>query len=274
MLIPTNQEIPMIHHMFHQTTRETIPETSHRALGTPSETSEHSAVDWQSPDRFLAMLGHELQTPLTAILLTAASELMRAGGDTRRRAAAERVLSSARRMKRITEDLLDFARARRVGGLPVHPTRVDLAELAAGAAREVEDCDPGVHVRVEALGDVRGEWDSGRMMQVLVNLMQNAVQHGECGPPVDVRLVRQPDAVQIEVVNHGEPIPESEVPGLFEPFARGPSSCCRRVSVGLGLYIVSEIVAAHGGEVAAFNSPEAGTVTFGVWLPLRSAVRE
>jgi signal transduction histidine kinase len=261
-----------------------IRETSPRILDTAddrhsdqpahsisSEASGHASVGCQSPDHFVAILAHDLRAPLAAIIFTAQDELRRAG-DVRRRRAAARVLSCAERMKAMTADLLDLARARMGGGLPVRPDKVDLAELAGEALKEVEDSHPGSHVRLGVEGDVQGEWDPARMVQVLVNLMCNAVQHGAGGVPVDLRVVRQPESVRIEVANRGEPIPESEIPRLFEPFARGSRS--RPESVGLGLFIVSEIVAAHGGEVRAFNSPEAGTVTFAVQLPLRSAARE
>jgi signal transduction histidine kinase len=190
------------------------------------------------------------------------------------RAAAARILSCAQRMKGMTEDLLDFARSRFAGGLPVRPRRVDLAELATRALTEVEAARPGCRIRLEAHGDVRGAWDPARITQLIVNLVCNALQHGALGAPVDVRLVRRPDSIRIDVVNEGGPIPDSDIPRLFEPFARGHSARSRRESVGLGLFIVSAIVAAHGGNVAVLNSPEAGTVTFSVHLPLRSAARE
>jgi signal transduction histidine kinase len=87
--------------------------------------------------------------------------------------------------------------------------------------------------------------------------------------------------VEIEVVNQGDPIPDCDMARLFEPFERGHSSRARPESVGLGLFIVREIVVAHGGEVVAFNSPggdddangHAATVTFSVSVPLRSAPR-
>jgi signal transduction histidine kinase len=240
---------------------------------TSFEANAQAGVDWQSPDRFLAMLAHDLRTPLTAIILTTAAELRRAD-DARQRAAAARVLSCARRMKRMVGDLLDFARLQRVGALPVRPEKVDLAELAGEVLKEVEDSHPGSHVRLEAEGDLQGEWDPARMAQVLVNLVCNALQHGAGKAPVDVRLARQPDSVRIQVVNRGRPIPECEIPRLFEPFVRGPSARRRPDSVGLGLFIVSQIVTAHDGEIRAFNSPEAGTVTFAVRLPLRSAARD
>jgi signal transduction histidine kinase len=224
-------------------------------------------------DSFIAMLAHDLQTPLTAIILTAAAELRRTD-DAREGAAAARILGCAQRMKQMTEDLLDFARSRFASGLPVRPQRVDLAELAAKALTEVEAARPRCRIRLEAHGDVRGEWDPARITQVIVNLVCNALQHGAREAPVDVRLVRQPDAIRIDVVNEGDPIPASDMHRLFEPFARGRSARSRRESVGLGLFIVSAIVAAHGGTVAIFNSSDAGTVTFSVRLPLRSAARE
>jgi signal transduction histidine kinase len=219
------------------------------------------------------MLAHDLQTPLTAIILTAAE--LRRTGDAHQRRAAARMLTCAERMKCLTVDLLQFARLRSLGALPVHPEEVDLAELAVEAVREVEECHPGSQVRLCVGGDVKGEWDPGRIAQVLVNLVCNAVQHGERAAPVTIHLTRLENSVHVDVVNHGQPIPESEIPKLFEPFAHGGrSSSSGQDSAGLGLFIVAEIVSAHGGEVVAFNCREAGTVTFSVRLPLRSAARE
>jgi signal transduction histidine kinase len=244
-----------------------------RSPSAPPEASENAGGGRQSRDHFVGMLAHDLQTPLNAIILTAAAELRRTGAGPEL-SAAERVLRCAERMKRMTMDLLDFARARSGGGLPVRPENVDLARLAREAVTEVEESHPGCEVLLQAEGDVQGDWDPARITQVLVNLLCNAVHHGGCRAPVDIRLVRQSDSVRIDVVNQAEPIPESEMTRLFEPFARGRSSRSRPESVGLGLFIVSEIVAAHGGEVMAFNSPQAGTVTFSVRLPLHSAARE
>jgi signal transduction histidine kinase len=244
-----------------------------RCNASQPEPTHDATPDWCPRDRYLAILAHDLQTPLTAVILTAGGELRHAK-DAHQRAAALRVLGCAERMKQMTADLLDLARTRSQGTLPVKPRTVSLADLAAEAVGEVETSRPGSRIRVEAQGDVRGEWDPPRIAQVLVNLLTNAVQHGADGAPVEVRLVRCPDSIWIDVVNQGEPIPESEMPRLFEPFARGRSARSGRGSVGLGLFIVAEIVAAHGGDVRAFNSPAAGTVTFRVRVPVRSAPRE
>ena len=221
--------------------------------------------------RLLGILAHDLQTPLTAIIFTAAE--LRRTGDAHQRRAAARMLTCAERMKRMTADILEFARLRSCGVLPVRPQEVDLAELATEAVREVEESHPGRQLCLCVEGDVKGAWDPVRMTQVLVNLVCNAVQHGERGAPITMHLTRQQDSVRIAVVNQGPPIPASEMARLFEPFAHEPSPS-QPQSVGLGLFIVSEIVTAHGGDVQACHSPEAGTVTFAVRLPLRSAARQ
>jgi signal transduction histidine kinase len=227
-------------------------------------------VEHDSRDCFLGMLAHDLQTPLNAIILTATTELRH----TPRCSAAARTLRCAERMKRMTADLLDFARARFKPGVPVRPEKFDLAALAGEIVEEVEQSHPGARLRLDVEADVEGEWDRPRMAQALTNLLANAAQHGRPGSAIDVRLAREADGVRIEVVNEGEPILEPEMSSLFEPFSRGRSSRSGTESVGLGLFIVRQIIAAHGGEVLAFNSPEKGTVTFSVVLPLRSAARE
>lgn len=237
------------------------------------ETSPSRLQGKQARDHILGMLAHELRTPLTAIILTATAELKQAS-DARQRDRAARILRCAERMRRMTTDLLDFACARVGHGLSLRPQWVDVARLAEEAVTEVEESHPGTHVRVEAHGDTHGEWDPARMQQVLVNLLCTAVQRGRRGAPVALTLVRHPDSLRIEVVNHCDPIPEHDIPTLFEPFADGRSARPHPESVGLGLFIVAEIVGAHGGEVMAFNSPQAGTVTFAVQLPLRSKARE
>jgi signal transduction histidine kinase len=223
-------------------------------------------------DRFIAMLAHDLRTPLNAIALTAAAELRCAEGKDRRCAA--RVLGCAERMKRMIADLLDFAQARVGPGLPVRPERFDLRILLGEIVREIEDGHPGASVLLEGAAEILGAWDRGRIAQALSNLVSNAVHHRQPPQtPVHVRLSRQGDGVVIAVVNRSDPIPDSEIPRLFEPFERGPSSRCTRGSVGLGLFIVREIVVAHGGEVRAYNSPDEGTVTFCVALPLHCTPR-
>jgi signal transduction histidine kinase len=223
-------------------------------------------VEGDSRDLFIGMLAHDLRTPLNAIILTAGTEVRRAEGP--QRCAAARVLRCAERMRRMIADLLDFARVQLGTGIPVRPQRFSLAALAEEIIEEVQESRPGARVCLDCREEVIGEWDRDRLAQVLSNLVANAVGHGVLEGEIAVRLTRRDEVAWIEVVNRGEPIPECDMKRLFEPFERAQSSRSRPESIGLGLFIVREIVAAHGGRVTASNSAESGTVTFSVALPL------
>ncbi|HEY6100143.1 MAG TPA: ATP-binding protein [Anaeromyxobacter sp.] len=121
-------------------------------------------------------------------------------------------------------------------------------------------------MRVEASGDAHGEWDSDRLVQVVTNLVVNALKYGCRGTEVTVRVAGAGDAATLEVHNEGEPIPADLQAHLFEPYRRGEQDSGDRTSIGLGLYIAHEIVRAHGGSLAARSSASEGT-TFTVRLP-------
>lgn len=214
--------------------------------------------------QLMAVVGHDLRTPLTAILLTAESLLRR--GSAVDEVALGRIERSADRANRIIGDLLDFARARRGHALAIEPADVDLAELARRVAAEFEVGEEPAAIELSWSGDVTLRADPGRLMQALSNLVGNARQHG-AGGPIRVRVTGLDDAVTLEVANGGPPISEELLPRLFEPFLRGAGAPgVRSGSVGLGLYIVAEIVRAHRGTVGVTSTTEHGT-TFTVRLP-------
>jgi signal transduction histidine kinase len=111
-------------------------------------------------------------------------------------------------------------------------------------------------------------WDAERIAQLASNLISNAVRYGEAGHSIDVALEDGPgDALEIRVHNDGLPIPREAIPALFEPFKRGErAEHAARQGLGLGLYIVREIVRAHGGEIEVRSKAGDGT-TFIVRLP-------
>jgi len=168
-------------------------------------------------------------------------------------------------MSRLVEDVLDFSAARGGLGLALRPVATDLGLLARRALQELDGGGAG-QLALALEGDLTIEGDADRLMQVLCNLTGNALQHGE-GSPVRVEVRDRGEELQIEVRNGGAPIPPERLATLFEPFHRGDERRGSR-SLGLGLYIVQEIVRAHAGRVAA-RSDEAGTV-FEVVLPRRS----
>jgi PAS domain S-box-containing protein len=216
-------------------------------------------------EQLLAVLGHDLRNPLGAIsasafLLSRAQEL-----GAREQQAVERIRRSAARMARLVDDILDFARSRLGGGIPVTRKHMNMEEVCRATLEELQVTYPERQLRLEAQGDTRGEWDPDRVAQVLSNLVFNALQHGKPDTPVHTRLRRVGDEVLLEVHNEGEPVPAELLPHLFDPFKRRPEDLRPHEgrsgtrSLGLGLHIVQQIALAHGGDVEVRSSAEEGT---------------
>jgi signal transduction histidine kinase len=219
---------------------------------------------------FLAVLAHDLRNPLGAILSSA--EMIRKNcGEERARGHAERVARSAARMERLIEQLIDVARARNGGGVPVQPVPSDLRELLARAVQEIEAAAGDRAPSVALEGDPSGCWDADRLMQVLSNLLGNAVRHGDPGQPVTVRVDGTGEDEVLVSIHNGGAIPPDLLPHIFEPFRSGASGRARRTKggLGLGLYIARLMTEAHGGTLRARSSAEGGT-TFEVRLPRRA----
>jgi signal transduction histidine kinase len=225
----------------------------------------------RSKELFLAILGHDLRTPLGAVLMS--SEFMLQTGELvePHRTLTTRIVSSARRMNQMVGDLLDFTRSRLGSGLPIERQAMDIGKTTLDAVQEMTAAQPASVLQVDTTGDLRGEWDPGRVSQLLANLLGNAVQYGTPKSPIRVTAHGNADEVVLRVHNRGPEIPAAELPALFDPLKRlgsgetpaGPSS-----NLGLGLYIAERIVAAHGGSIVVESSNEAGT-TFTVSLPRR-----
>ncbi|HXJ20534.1 MAG TPA: hybrid sensor histidine kinase/response regulator [Polyangia bacterium] len=220
-------------------------------------------------DRDIAMLAHDLQTPLASIAAGAAL-LQRTELDNRARAIAGRVTHTVKRMSDMVNDLTDYARAGQ-GPIPVLPKPVDLGELTRDVIDEYRQLDSSPRIRLEVTGDLRGSWDPNRLSQAMANLVANALNYGEGEIVVAGQEVRggggesTGDVVEMVVHNRGEPIPAELLPIIFNPFERGANE---RKGLGLGLFIVRAIVTAHGGTVDVTSSRADGT-TFRIRLPRR-----
>jgi signal transduction histidine kinase len=210
-------------------------------------------------DRHIAMLAHDLQTPLAAMGVSA-SQLLRAPLDPRLHRSAERISRGVLRMSEMIRNLTDYARAGR-GAIPITPTDMDLGELCREVADDLQTADAERRIDLGCSGELGGSWDRNRLYQAIANLLSNALRHGTG----DVVISARGDAAEVEVGVHnaGPPISDGLLPVIFQPFERGERD---RVGLGLGLYVVREIAKAHGGDVSVTSSATDGT-TFVLRLP-------
>jgi signal transduction histidine kinase len=221
----------------------------------------------QFRDQFIGVLSHDLRTPLGAITAGAALLNLPEDNPQRRSSVVTRIMSSAERMERMIGDLLDVTRVRLGGAMPLKRRRVDLQQLCEEAIIELRASQSDAVARLQASGDLVGEWDPDRLTQVVSNLVGNAIQHGN-GTPVTLTAHGDGDCVTLAVRNGGPPIPPDVLPFVFEPLARGSGDSAGH-SIGLGLFIARAIVLAHGGDIHVTSSTDAGT-TFTARLPKAS----
>ncbi len=215
-------------------------------------------------DQLMGVVGHDLRTPLQSIVLGTALLLQRGDTSEASRTTLRRVASSAGRMRQIIRDLLDLARVRRAGTIPVQRRTTRIEAVCARAVHELQQAHPRRAIEVALSGTGEGEWDPDRLEQVLSNLVGNALQRGPEDRPVRVRAEGGPDALVLTVQNDGPAIAPELLERIFEPFRRGDD----KGTAGLGLFIVREIVRAHGGTVEARSTDAEGT-SFTVRLPRR-----
>ena len=218
---------------------------------------------------FVAVLGHDLRTPLAAVM-TAAEVLSRIGGDERVLGAANRIRNSTRRMTRMVNQLLDLARVR-AGQVGLQREVLDMARVCRDIVEEIAPPSGEQRVNIDANGDTLGYWDVDRISQVLSNLIGNALQHGEAGQPVTVHIDgSQRDTLRLSVQNAGL-IPPEKIARLFEPFQSSAPRPANSNGLGLGLYIANELVRVHGGSLSVSSGSVRGTV-FDVMLPRKDDV--
>lgn len=241
-----------------------------------ARTAAESAL--QLRDLFLSIAAHELKTPLTALLLQAQMLQRRAQRSEVLPAREQRMLQvitdQAHRLDRLIAALLDISRIER-GQLSLNREPVDLGALVQRVVAEVQPISEQHTITYEALNDeLIIDGDELRLEQVIQNLLQNAIKYSPDGGPVAVTVARQDGMVCVSVTDRGIGIPEEALPQLFERFYRAPNANPHQTSgMGIGLFVVKEIVRLHGGSVTA-TCPAAGGSRFTVCLPTGSYQNE
>jgi two-component system CheB/CheR fusion protein len=223
-------------------------------------------------DHFLATASHELRTPLTALTgyLQMMVRQMATGriDDERQRRFADQALAQARRLATLVNDLVDVTRLQN-DQLTLRLEPVDLDALVKATADVAQGLAQGQKIEVEADdGSVIVNGDSGRLEQVLLNLLNNALTHASESERLILRLRRLDGQAEIQVQDFGPGIPAGQLPDLFSRFYRAERPGGRsHTGLGLGLFIARELVAAHGGTIDVESREGEGT-TFTVRLPL------
>ncbi|NZD60297.1 PAS domain-containing sensor histidine kinase [Rhizobium sp. WYCCWR 11290] len=211
-------------------------------------------------EQFIAVLGHDLRNPLASI--AAAARMLRKEKQTDR---AIKVLDlmqgSVVRMSALIDNVLDFARGRLGGGITLERRAEHLEPLLRQVIEELRfsHLDRAIEVTIEFDGPIN--CDSGRIGQLVSNLLGNALTHGTPDEPVRLSAATVDGKLELWIANGGAPISSDAMTRLFQPFFRGEAGTGQR-GLGLGLHIASEIARAHGGTITASSDDKETRFTF------------
>ena len=244
---------------------EAVDQALAESIASYSERVAHSR------DTFLAVLGHDLRSPLSAI--TSALVLL---GDSRsqdqqRDRALQIAKRSAASMRQMIIDLLEYTRTRLGRGIEIVAQAGDFSSLCHDVVEEVEAAHSDRAFDVHIPPGIAAQFDAARMRQVLTNLLSNAVQYGDPASPIVLTVARDVTETTLTVMNRGKSISPDALQVIFDPLVQIPTTDSDQngrpaTSLGLGLYIVREVVTAHGGAISVSSSDSDGTV-FTVHLP-------
>jgi signal transduction histidine kinase len=230
----------------------------------------YSRQNSRARDTFLAILGHDLRSPLMGIRLSAKMLQKPEVTTSAIEQAGTRILTSAALMSSMVNDLLEYGRGQLGGIIRVKRQPVDLQTIGQVAIEEAQTAHPEFRFALETSGELHGNFDGARLQQVFSNLLNNAAQYGYPTHVVNLMMQGQTDHVTVQVCNAGPVIPPELLKAIFDPLVQlsmgenptGPFSN----SAGLGLYIARELTFGHQGTIKAESSVEGGTV-FTVELP-------
>ena len=236
---------------------------------------QESAIRYsQQSDRtrntFLAILSHDLRSPLTTMTMAGALLSRPSADPSSSVQIGARVARSAATMTTMVNDLLEFARTQLGGRMPVTLSLGDIGEICKRAVEDASAAHPKCKFQLSTTGEMIGDFDAPRLAQLFSNLLNNAAQYRSDDQPVTITACGDADTAVVQVTNFGRQIPAASLQAIFDPLVQLAMSDDHKApnatSIGLGLFIAREIASAHGGTIGAESSLERGTV-FTVRLP-------
>lgn len=221
-------------------------------------------------DTFLAILGHDLRSPLATMTMAGDFLTRKDEGTERTSQIGARVKRSAASMTTMVNDLLEYARTELGGKMPVAPSLGDLRDICQAAVDEAAAAHPDCEFLLTCGAETIGDFDGPRLSQVFSNLLNNAAQYRSDRKPVAIDARGDKSEWKITVTNFGREISAQAQRAIFNPLVQLPVSNDQKgpvsTSLGLGLFIAREITVAHGGSISVESSAKSGTV-FTVRLP-------
>ena len=222
-------------------------------------------------DTFLAILGHDLRSPLSTMSMAGQFLVRPSVGTEATQQIGARVARSAANMTSMINDLLEYARTQLGGGIPLTLSLVNLRDICQAARDDTQAAYPECPFALDTSGDLVGMFDGLRLQQLFSNLLNNAAQYRDATHPVTLSVHGHADSITVQVRNLGPVIPAHSLRAIFDPLVQlsvtpGKQQGAPSSSLGLGLFIAREITSAHGGTINAASNQESGTV-FTVELP-------
>lgn len=218
---------------------------------------------------FLGALGHDLRGPLAAVVLTT-DVLATKLHDPRLAPLVERIASGAARTTRLLDELLEYSRSGLGVGMSIDRRECDLRDELREETEILRAALPEIAITLDHEGCAKGHFDASRLREAIRNLVTNAAKYGDPESEIGISIVGQPQHLAIAVTNRGPALPAGSEAAMFDPLRRGPTAAAtgEATSMGLGLFIVREVVLAHGGVVEARSGE--GRTCFEILIPRRA----
>jgi len=233
-------------------------------------TARYTEQTGRTRDTFLAILGHDLRTPLAAVAMAGDYLTTPSVGTQQTAAMGDRIKRSTAVMNSMVRDLIEYARSQLDSRFPIVRRETDMQAVLKAAIGEVALAYPHCRFELRHSGRLVASFDDERLRQAIVNLLTNAAQYGDQEHPVVISAAEEGDMIGIQVGNQGPAIPKDSLQAIFDPLVQLTSDKEQggrpSTSLGLGLFIARKITEAHEGTLTAESDENTGTV-FSIRIP-------